>query len=109
MMDDTEDSDGRADRRGRTLKTGKLWFNDFQSVIDCQVRDLTDQGARVRFQETFPCPEQVALYFPIDVYEGNLRYCETKWVKENEAGLHFTSEAQMVKFDEISSLSSKTR
>ena len=101
VQDGDQQDDGRIKRRRRTLKTGKLWFNNYQSVMDCQVRDVSETGARVRFNQAFVCPVDVALYFPRDEYEGDLRRCVTKWVRNNEAGLLFTSDLVQTRFDDI--------
>jgi len=102
MPEDTDTSDGRAQLRRRTLKSAKVWYNDYQSVMDCQVRDMSETGAKLRFVELFNCPDQVHLYFPYDEYQGYLRSCETKWVLGLEAGVAFTSDSQLVRLDELS-------
>jgi hypothetical protein len=101
MPEQIEDPNGRINRRGRTLKTGKVWFNDNQSVMNCQVRDMSETGSRVRFEIAFDCPEHVALYLPIDENEGHIRVCITKWVRGMEAGLYFRSKAQLVLWEDI--------
>ena len=93
--------DGRIYRRGRTLKTGKVWFNDNRSVMNCQVRDMSDTGAKVRFEIAFDCPKRIALYLPIDEKHGHIRPCETKWVRGTEVGFRYLGEAQMVMIDDI--------
>jgi len=101
VMDIDESREGR---RGRTLKTGKVWFNDNQSVMNCQVRDMSDNGARVRFEIPFNCPDRVALYFPIDEKQGHIRGCATKWNRGNEAGFRYTSPAMAVRLEDIPKL-----
>ncbi len=88
-------------RRGRTLKTGKVWFNENQSVMNCQVRDMSDGGARVRFDIPFECPDMVALYFPIDEKQGHIRGCATKWVRGTEAGFCYLSKSEVVRLEDV--------
>ena len=42
----------RRDHRNRTLKSGRIVFNDGQSVIDCIVRNLSDSGACLQVNST---------------------------------------------------------
>ncbi len=93
--------ESRSSRRGRTLKSGKVWFNENQSVMNCQVRDMSDGGARVRFEIPFECPDIVALYMPVDEKQGNIRGCQTKWVRGNEAGFCYSSDAQLVNLEDV--------
>ena len=95
------DDERRGSLRRRTLKSGKVWFNGNQSVMDCQVRNMSDGGARVRFEIPFECPDSVALYFPVDEKEGHIRGCSTKWIKGNEAGFHYTTDAEHVLLADI--------
>ncbi len=102
MVNDNEDTDdARRHRRARTLKTGKVWFNGNQSVMNCQVRNMSETGALVRFEIPFNCPDRVALYLPIDEKQGNIRGCETIWSHGTDAGLRYTSPAQLVKLEDI--------
>ncbi len=87
-MSDTNEA--RDDQRRRTIKTGRIWFNDGQSVMDCRVRDLSATGAKVRFVEEFACPAQFKLQLPDGEQPGIFLPAERVWVSEREVGLHFT-------------------
>lgn len=83
-------NEGRDDQRRRTVKTGRVWFNNDQSVMDCRVRDLSSTGAKVRFVQEFACPAKVRLQLPDGEQEGIYLRAERVWVRGLEAGLHFT-------------------
>ena len=82
--------DGRDNQRRRTIKTGKVWFNNDQSVMDCRVRDLSPTGAKVRFVQEFGCPAQVKLQLPDGEQQGIFLRAERIWLRQREVGLRFT-------------------
>ena len=84
------ENEGRDNRRRRTVKAGRIWFNEDQSVMDCQVRDLSTTGAKVRFVQEFACPLKVKLQLPDGEQEGIYLRAERTWVRDLEVGLHFT-------------------
>ena len=83
-------NEARDNQRRRTIKTGRIWFNDDQSVMDCQVRDLSNTGAKLRFAEEFACPARFKLQLPDGEQPGVYLRAERVWVNEREVGLHFT-------------------
>jgi hypothetical protein len=51
----------RAVSRGRTLKSGRIVFNDGRSAIDCAVRNLSDGGACLEVASLVGIPETFTL------------------------------------------------
>ena len=90
MSFDDDADENRDIRRRRTFKTGRIWFNDDKSVMDCQVRDLSPTGAKVLFAQNFACPAKIRLQLPDGAQEGIFLRAERVWVRELEVGLHFT-------------------
>lgn len=82
--------DGRDNQRRRTIKTGRIWFNQDQSVMDCQIRDLSPTGAKIRFVQEFACPTQVKLQLPDGEQPGIFLRAERIWLRQREVGLRFT-------------------
>ncbi len=82
--------EARENQRRRTIKTGRIWFNDGQSVMDCRVKDLYTTGAKVRFVVDFACPAQFKLQLPDGEQPGVYMHAERVWVNEREVGLRFT-------------------
>lgn len=54
----------RAVSRSRSFLKGRVVFNNRLSSIDCIIRDITDQGARLAFGGTVSVPEVFDLEIP---------------------------------------------
>ena len=80
----------RSDERKHMIKSGEIWFNDGNSSMSCQVRDLTPMGARIKFRAEFVCPKHVKLQMPGGELHGPLVRAERIWVRQREVGLRFT-------------------
>ena len=63
----------RKKRRARTLKVGKIIFNRNLSVLDCTVRDLTDEGACLIVASPVGIPDGFELKIPLDNFKRNCR------------------------------------
>jgi hypothetical protein len=50
-------SDNRSYRRQRTLKAGRIVFNQRSSVFDCSIRNLSQTGACLNVPSTIGIPE----------------------------------------------------
>ena len=62
-------ADRRAARRQRVLKRGQILARGLTSAIDCTIRDVTGQGARLRVDDYFAAPDQFELQIPGDGHE----------------------------------------
>ncbi len=51
----------RIEKRKKVYKGARLSFNDEQSVMNCIVRDVSDNGARLEFKSHFDCPQYATL------------------------------------------------
>ena len=58
--------------------------------MNCQIRNLSVTGARVRFETEFACPERIKLQLPEGEKKGLVLRAERVWIRERETGLHFT-------------------
>ncbi len=76
----------RREHRNRTLKSGKIVFNDGHSVIDCIVRDLSDSGACLQVNSTAGIPRAFEL---IVANDSSSRPCQIAWQSETRAGIEF--------------------
>jgi hypothetical protein len=75
----------RKHRRSRVLKSAKLVLGS-SSVIDCVVRNLTNNGARVLVSNATTLPEHLHLTFD----NGRTSYaCKVVWRRLDETGLEF--------------------
>ena len=76
----------RREQRSRTLRGGKIVFNDRRSVIDCLVRNLSDGGTCLQVNSTIDVP------FTFDLKldgEQESRPCKVVWVTDNRMGVEF--------------------
>lgn len=58
--------DRRAKPRQRTLKGGRIAFGHGSRTIDCQIRNMTDTGAKLTFTSTIGVPDEFDLLVPSD-------------------------------------------
>ncbi len=76
----------RRERRLRTLRSGKIVFNDRRSVIDCVVRNLSDSGTCLQVNSTVDIPATFEL--TLDGEETS-HPCQVAWMSENRVGIEF--------------------
>lgn len=77
----------RKKRRARALKAGKIVFNRRLSVIDCTVRNLTNDGACLVVSSPIGVPDNFDLLIPIDNLK---RSCRVIWKSADKIGVMFT-------------------
>ena len=75
----------RHSRRRSTLKTGTIIFNNSHCVVECTVRDLSEEGARLELPCHLDLPEVVILNIP----GGPSRDCEIVWLSNTKLGVRF--------------------
>ena len=83
----------RRSRRRRTLKTGIVAFLDRHCSIKCIVRDVSDDGARLRATDTLNIPDRFELLVEMDGFEAD---CEVVWRKQHDLGVKFLSPPRKV-------------
>lgn len=83
-----EPDEPRTTARRRMLKAGTVCFNDRHSTLPCTVRDLSDEGARLRLTGSIDAPDTFELFIELD---GIWVDCEVVWRSNKEIGVVFTS------------------
>lgn len=78
----------RDEQRSRQFKGGKVIFGDGKLCLDCVVRNLSAEGARLRFPSQVAVPAQVDLIIPVDCLSYS---CEVMWHDMCEIGVRFLS------------------
>ncbi|MBV8838064.1 MAG: response regulator [Alphaproteobacteria bacterium] len=78
--------DRRKERRQRVFKRGQIILNDLRSVIDCTIRDLATEGARLRVDGHFAAPDEFDLQI---VGSGSLRRVRRRWQSGKDIGVQF--------------------
>jgi diguanylate cyclase (GGDEF)-like protein len=74
--------------RGRTLKSGRIVFNDGRSAIDCAVRNLSGGGACLEVASMIGIPDTFTLTIDGD---GVPRACTRKWTAGLRIGVAFAA------------------
>jgi len=72
--------------RKKSFLRGCIYFNKRRSAIDCLIRDISDQGARIIFSGAVNVPDAVDLYIPQK--EQTIR-ARVQWRRGDEVGLAF--------------------
>lgn len=80
----------RKGQRSRTLKTGRILLEG-GGVIDCQIRDVSETGVRIRIATATPLPQRFRLQF---VADGRTAPAELKWQRGAEAGLELLGSSE---------------
>lgn len=79
-------SERRREMRRRTYLAGQLAFNDRYSTMDCLVRNLSQDGAKL----TFAHPPMIPSEFDLTVVKkGDSRRARVVWQVDLEAGVAF--------------------
>lgn len=77
--------DHRSAQRHRTLKGGKIVFNDGFSTFDCTIRNLSATGAKLSIASLIGIPRQ----FVLALDDGRRFDCEIAWQRDDEIGIKF--------------------
>ncbi len=72
--------------RTRTLKRGRVVFNDGRSVIDCVVRNLSPSGALLVLPNLLGVPEKFDLHIDSD---RTRHVARTIWRADGKLGVKF--------------------
>lgn len=87
--EDDEAAAGQRALRTRVLKGAHAAFNQEFSAIPCIVRDMSDTGARLQFDEGWFVPPLFTLFVEIDGFKVE---CERVWHKGSSCGVRFIGE-----------------
>lgn len=72
--------------RGRTYLGGRLTFNNQYCAVDCLVRNMSRNGAKLVFEGTVLLPGEIDLVLP---QKGERRRARLVWRQQDEAGIAF--------------------
>ncbi|WP_305986345.1 PilZ domain-containing protein [Roseibium sp. MMSF_3544] len=80
-------------RRARVYKKGKMVFQNGLRSIPCVVRNISDGGAMLEFEQPYILPKDFELYIDLEDYEVS---CERRWEEGLKCGVMFTSSKRHV-------------
>jgi hypothetical protein len=79
-------SERRKTSRRKSFLRGRIYFNKHRNSVDCLIRDISGDGARLIFSDTVAVPDVVDLYIP--QREQTLR-AHVHWRFGEELGVTF--------------------
>ncbi len=83
-MDDT-----RINERKRAMLGAQIIFNNRNSTLDCQVRNISPKGARLAISDTVTLPEEFDLHVP---QKGKTYRARLRWRNNEGAGVEILNE-----------------
>ena len=85
----TDPSNRREQFRRTVIKGAKIIFNNRKSTLDCRVRDMTMDGARLDLSTQQLLPHE----FGLQVSGNPVRRCGLCWARGTFVGVRFLPEA----------------
>ncbi|POF32295.1 PilZ domain-containing protein [Roseibium marinum] len=76
-------------RRARVFKKGKMIFQNGLRSIPCTVRNISEGGAMLQFEQAFLLPKEFDLQIELEDYEVT---CERRWEDGLRCGVQFVGE-----------------
>jgi PilZ domain len=83
------DMERRGNSRHKSFLQGRVYFNNRRSSVDCLVREISDNGARLKFSTAVATPDVIELYIPSK--EETFR-AKLIWRVGDEVGVSFGPE-----------------
>ena len=77
------------ERRARVFKKGKMVFQNGLRSIPCTVRNISEGGAMLEFEQAYMLPREFELMIDLENYEVT---CERRWEEGLRCGVQFISE-----------------
>lgn len=75
----------RQAKRTRMLKSGQIIYNNASCVIDCVLKDISDNGAKLEVPDIFECPDDITLR----ILHGPTYRCKVRWQNGKSLGVEF--------------------
>jgi hypothetical protein len=72
--------------RQKTLLRGYVYFGGSPTAVECVVRDISETGARLKFQNPPTVTDTLELHIPV---KGQTICAKLKWNKSDEIGIAF--------------------
>ena len=72
--------------RQKSFLPGRIHFNNRQMSVECLIRDVSSDGAKLKVSESISLPEMIELYI---TGKDEYRRARIQWRRGNEVGLAF--------------------
>lgn len=79
-------SDRRNVSRQKSLLRGFVYFDNSPSAVECVVRDISETGARLKFQNFPAIADTLELHVPV---KGQKFRANVEWHEDGEIGIAF--------------------
>jgi hypothetical protein len=89
MALDAASSERREQTRRTVIKGARIVFNERKSTLDCRVRDMTQDGARLDFST----PQLLPHEFELQLAGTPARRCGLCWARGTFVGVRFLDAA----------------
>jgi hypothetical protein len=89
MALDAASSERREQMRRTVIKGARIVFNERKSTLDCRVRDMTREGARLDFST----PQLLPHEFELQLAGVPVRRCGLCWARGTFVGVRFLDAA----------------
>ena len=89
MALDAASSNRREQSRRTVLKSARIVFNDRMSTLNCRIRDITAEGARLDFST----PQLLPHEFELQLAGTPARRCGLCWARGTFVGVRFLETA----------------
>ena len=83
---ENEMGEPRKSQRARTMLGAQIIFNNRSSTVDCQIRNMSEDGAKIIVHDHLSIPQHFEFHVP---QKGRSFRAKVIWRKDNEAGLEF--------------------
>ncbi len=81
----------RRSARQKSFLRGCVYFNKRRNAVDCLIRDISDEGARIIFSDAVSVPDIIDLYIP---QKEQTVHARVQWRHGDEIGLAFPASAK---------------
>jgi PilZ domain len=92
--------------RLKSLLRGRVYFNNRSSTVECLVRDISSQGARLAFADDVTIPDVIELYVP---HKDQYFRSHVIWRHGGETGVAFSVADQDAQLPESGNLAERVR
>lgn len=86
MAETMDETERRKSHRRRMLQGGKIVYGRGALLIDCMIRDLSDEGARLKVTDSHDVPDNVRLFITGDELVVDAKVV---WRSPREVGILF--------------------
>ncbi len=88
-LDDAASSNRREQMRRTVIKGARIVYNDRKSTLDCRIRDMSEEGARIDLMTQQLLPHE----FKLQMAGAPARRCGLCWARGTFIGVRFLEAA----------------